>query len=220
MREAKEIIFLNNDWISVILFIILVLLAVIKYVFNEKLLHTSTFFLSKKYLQIYFNRDKNSSLTLFQFLFFLVQSMTLGLLFYFINLKIIENSTFSSFQGFLLISSGVLIYFGFRFLTGMFLAYIFSLKPVHKKIMHDKINYFNNLIIWILPFIFIISYVQFYEKQLVQLTLILFFILLLIRYSLFLLNNKKLIFSNLFYFIMYLCTLEIAPLIIILKLTI
>jgi hypothetical protein len=53
-----------------------------------------------------------------------------------------------------------------------------------------------------------------------KITFLVFVILLVLRYSLVLVNNKKLITNNLFYFMLYLCALEIAPLAIILKLTI
>ena len=59
-----------------------------------------------------------------------------------------------------------------------------------------------------------------FDDLIFKITIFVFLFLLIIRYSLLLINNKKLIFNNLFYFILYLCALEIVPLVIILKLTI
>ncbi|NQV78269.1 MAG: DUF4271 domain-containing protein, partial [Lutibacter sp.] len=63
-------------------------------------------------------------------------------------------------------------------------------------------------------------YLSEYKGLLFEITFLVFLLVLILRYVLILLNNKKLIFNNLFYFILYLCALEIAPLIIVLKLTI
>ena len=50
MFEAKEIISQNNDWITLVFLLILFLLAINKLLFNDRILHTSTLFLQKKYL--------------------------------------------------------------------------------------------------------------------------------------------------------------------------
>ena len=81
-------------------------------------------------------------------------------------------------------------------------------------------NYLSNLMLWSLPLILLSFYLQFFKSATLKITILFFIIMLVFRYVLLLINNKKLILNNLFYFILYICTLEIAPLILILKLTI
>jgi hypothetical protein len=220
MFDAKEIIYSNNDLVSLIFFTIFLILAIIKIVFKERLYHTSILFSSKMYLTIYFNNEKTNVFNLFQILFFLAQLLVFSLIFYVAITYFDPTFGALNVKTFLIITSGIAIYFGIRYYLGMFLSFIFNLPKIYKILLYEKINYFNNLILWILPFLLFTIYTINYKIIFIKITLFLFIFLLIIRYILVLKNNKKLIFSNLLYFILYICALEIAPLVIILKLTI
>ena len=219
MFEAKEILSQNNDWITLVFFTIFVILVIIKLFFNERLTHIGILFFSKKYLAIYYNKEKNI-FNYFQILFFLVQILTFSLIIF--EILKYKNLHFTSFNGniFLIILIAVSLYFTIRFFIGLFLAAIFNLSGIHKKILYEKSNYLNALVVSVLPFLLFLFYTESYQIIFLRIVLIIFVMLLVLRYILVLRNNKKLIFSNLFYFILYLCALEIAPLVIILKLTI
>lgn len=220
MFEAKEIIYLNNDWITLVFLIILLVLTTAKVLFNDRLSHLNKLFISKKYFLIYFNKDQNNMLNLFQILLFVAQLLAFSLLVYYINIHLELKPEFSSLNGYLLIIAGISIYIGLRFFLGTSLATIFNLKGIHKKLMNEKVNYSNNLILWLLPLLVVYEYINDYSVIFFRITFSVFVMLLAIRYALLLINNKKLIFNNLFYFILYLCALEIAPLVIFFKLTI
>ncbi len=220
MFEATKIIPQNSDWITLILVFIFFILSLLKVKFKDRLYHESTLFFSKKYLSIYFNKEKNLILNFFQAALFIVKLLVLSLLFYFVNMyfKIYPNSL--NFNTYMLLFFVVGLYFSIHFLFGLLLALLFNFKNEYTKAIYFKISHFNNLILWILPFLIFSIYASKYQELLVRITFLIFVLLLIVRYSLFLLNNKKLIFNNLFYFILYLCALEIAPLIIVLKLTV
>lgn len=220
MFEAKEIISQNNDWIALIFFTILIILVVIKLSFNERLNYTSTLFFSKINFATYFNKENRNIFNMFQILFFVIQLLVFSLLFY--ELAAYLKPTFKplNLYNFLIILAGVFLYFVFRYLIGLFLAVIFDLTEIHKKFVYEKVNYFNSLSLSILPFLLLMLYTNSYKIIFSRITLILFVFLVLVRYVWVVRNNKKLIFNNLLYFILYLCALEIAPLVIILKLTI
>ena len=220
MFEAKEIVHQNHHWVSLVFLAILIFLTLAKVLYKERLLHTATLFISKKYLFIYFSKEKNGIINLFQFLLFMVQLLALSLLFYFANNLWQFSPKFNALNGFLLLVGGVGLYFCFRYLIGLFLAEIFNIKNKYSRIVYDKVSYFNNLILWILPFLALSAFSNIHEELFFKITFLVLVILLILRYSLILANNKKLIINNLFYFILYLCALEIAPLAIILKLTI
>jgi len=219
MFEAKEIIHQNHHWISLVFLAILIFLTLAKVLYKDRLLHTATLFISNKYLFIYFNKEKNDIINLFQFLLFMVQLFALSLLLYFANNLWQFSSRLNALNGYLLLVLGVGLYFCLRYLTGLFLAEIFNIKNKYNRIVYDKVSYFNNLILWILPFLVLSAYANIHKEFFLKITFLILTILLILRYSLILANNKKLIINNLFYFILYLCALEIAPLAIILKLT-
>lgn len=220
MFEAKEIVFENKDWISLVFLTILIVLVIVKIMFKDRLANTNILFFSKKYVSIYFNKEKTNLFNLFQTGMFVVQILVLSLLFYTISIYFNLNVEILNLNRFLIILIAVSSYFIIRYGIGVFLAQIFDVLKIHKKIVYQKISYFNNLILWILPFVFFLIYFPYSKTLLFKITLISFVFFVIIRYVLLLVNNKNLIFRNLFYFILYLCALEIAPLLIILKLTI
>ncbi len=220
MITAENIIRQDNDWITMAFLIILVVLAVQKRLFGNRLLHTSIFFFKKNKLVSYFNKEKRTFFNLYQVLSFVVELISLSLLFYFITFIFNVDVGTNGIDLFLKIAFGIGFYFLIRFLIGNIFSVIFNLEKLYKKISFEKMNYFNNLILWILPLLVLTAYSKYFENILFKITLIVFVILVLIRYVVLIINNKKLVFNNLFYFILYLCVLEIAPLVIILKLTI
>ncbi|WP_371824262.1 DUF4271 domain-containing protein [Lutibacter sp. A64] len=220
MIEAENIISQNNDWITIIFLIIFIVLAVQKFLFANRLLFTSIFFLKNNKLTSYFNKEKNIFFNLFQILSFSVQLLSISLLLYFLTDVFNVKTSNIGYILYLKILIGVGLYFLARFLIGLFLAVIFNLETIHKKIYYDKVNLTNNLILWLLPFLVLISYSKYFSHIILKITLIIFIILAILRYGILIANNKKLTINNLFYFILYLCALEIAPLVIIIKSTI
>lgn len=219
MFEAEEIIAQNNDWITLVFFGILLILSILKIAFNDRLYHTSVLFYFKKYLSIYYNKEKTNVFNIYQILFFTVQILAFSLLLYYILTFFKPLNEVFNEKMHLLIVAGVCVYFGARYLLGLFLATIFDLTHIYKRLVYEKISYNNNLILWLLPFLLLLTYSVNNQLFILKRTFIFFLFLVLIRYGVLLVNNKKLIFSNLFYFILYICALEIVPLVIILKLT-
>lgn len=220
MFEATKIISQNNDWMAFVFLMILFLLTLNKLFFNDRILHTSTLFLQKRFLLIYYNKEKSVVFNLFQVIFFLIKILVISLIAYHINVffKIYEN--INGLKGYSILLGGVVIYFLFHYLIGVFIAEILNFGKIYNKIVYEKISYFNNLILWVLPFLIIYTYTHSFNTFFFNILFFLSLLLLAIRYGLLLYNNKNLIFNNIFYFILYLCALEIAPFVIILKLTI
>jgi len=218
MFKATKIIHQNSDWITLTIVLIFVVLVLLKVIYKDRLYYESALFFSKKYLTIYFNKEKNLILNLFQVALFIVKLLVLSLIFYFANVyfKIYPNPL--SFHMYILLFFGIGLYFSMHFLIGLLLAFLFDFKNEYMKVIHSKISYFNNLILWLLPFLIFSIYANKFQELLIRITFLVFVLLLILRYILILFYNNKLIYNNFFYFILYLCALEIAPLIIVLKL--
>lgn len=220
MMQAHEIIPQNNDWVTIVFLVIFIFLATSKVLYKDRLWHLNMLFISKKYFLLFFDKSKSNLSNLFQTLLFVVQLLVLAMVLFIANEHYQIWETIKTLNDYLLIVLGIGLYFCFKYITGFFLGYIFNYTTEQVKITYDKVNYFNNLILWLLPFLLLSVYAKNYNFTLFKLTIFAAFFLLMLRYVLVFVNNKKLIFSNLFYFILYLCALEIAPLIIISKLTI
>jgi len=217
MFESPFILSQNNDWITGLFILILVLLTGLKFFYQERVTFSGIHFFSKNYMSIYFNKDKNKNFNIFQSTFFLIQLIVLSFLCYFVSLKFNLNVQVFKLHPFLNILLSICFYFLFRYLIDYLLSVMFNLKKEIKRLLFSKMSYFHNITLWLIPFLILLNYIENYKDIILNITLIIFLSLLILRYSLLLYHNKKLIFSDLFYFILYLCALEIAPLIIIIK---
>lgn len=208
---------INNDWITVVFVIVLLLLAVAKWLYKDRLLNLSTLFFSKDY---FLNYGKENQLIFngFNAILFTIQSIVLGLLILgvvvFYKPELLEMGSLELFLKSTLL---VTIFFLIRYLIGKILAIIFEVNRLQEYIAFAKISYFFNSILWILPFVLSIFYIEKHNLLMFQLTMVIFTILLIVRYVLIARNNKNSIFYRLFYFILYLCALEIAPVLLLYK---
>ena len=210
----------NNDWISAIFLLTFILLTLAKVLFGNRIFHASMLFLQKKYLLIYYGKDKSVVWNLFQMLLFIVKFLILSLLLFYINSFFKLNAQLFELKGYLFLLVGVALYFVARLGIELFLSRILNFEKSYKKVLYDKVSYFNNLVLWLLPFLLIYTYAPSHEELFFNILLFVSIALFVIRYALLMNGNKNLIFSNLFYFILYLCALEISPVVIVLKLII
>lgn len=122
------------------------------------------------------------------------------------------------FNFFLSILAGVFIFFVLRYFVGKLLATIFDKEKEFEYVTYLKMSYLSNFCLVIFPVLVFAIYVQYDSIGFSFFVLILATILLLLYYVLIINNNQKVILRRLFYFILYLCALEIAPIILLYKL--
>ena len=199
------------DWITFILVGCVILVTVLRVVYPKrfddfiKLPISNNYFLTKGK----FEELKHP----FSMLFFLIQVLTLSL---FIYLFFLEKGTFGAmiFIKIVLASfSFILIKTGIEKLIGS----IFDIETIINKYIFTKLSYRNfiSLSLIALNFIFYFSI----EPNIELLFIFSGFIILLNLFILFInyKNYRSLIFSNFFYFLLYICALEISPYLILYK---
>mgnify|MGYP006123514065 FL=1 len=206
----------KNDGITLIFLLIFILLVVVKLIYNERLFLLTTIGISKKY---FLNYGKESQLIFngFNSILFIVQSLIGMLIVYaflqFYQPELVQESNFLLLKIFSCLS----IIFLIRYLIGKGLGILFDVENTHNHISFEKMSYLFSILLLILPFLLSVFYVEKYNFLFFQLLIAVLTILLIIRYLFLFSNNKKQIASRLFYFILYLCALEIAPFFIIFK---
>ncbi|HHC80518.1 MAG TPA: DUF4271 domain-containing protein [Flavobacteriia bacterium] len=217
MNEAIERIVSSNDWITIILLIIISLLI------NNKIRYTARFqsLQSLLYSNSYINNYSKSTPLLFNTfnaIFIIIVILVFSLLLFTVanqvNLVLVQDTK----SQFLLIIVGVFVFFVIRFIIGYLLAFLFEKEKEQHYITFVKISYLSNFSLFIIPLLII----NFYTNSIIfsKILIITAVLLLLYYYYLQIKNNQKLVFSKMFYFILYLCALEISPFIIIYKLII
>ena len=217
MNQISLVLPIKGDWITAAFLLILLLLVVAKYIYKERLLELAFLFFNKRYL-IHYRNEQGSVYNLFYVLLFAVQTLVFSLLIYLIAHYIDIDDKIALIPYLYLKIIGVLIaYFFIRHILGVFLGQVFQLNKAQEKLAFAKISYLFSVSILILPFLIFAYYVNNYGLLAFQLLIVILSILLIMRYVFTLKFNKSAVLGGLFYFILYLCALEIAPLLLIFK---
>ena len=140
--------------------------------------------------------------------------------FYYLLLLILNISIFISFfkkEVFDLNETALtalyLLFFIFsQLLTQLIIAWVFNFKKLINFYLKQKMTLANGFLIFIFLINTCVSYSQNYLNMFLSISLIFIISYIIFSFLKVLSKHKKIISENLFYFILYLCTLEIIPL--------
>jgi len=210
--QAVEKIILANNWITGVFMFLFLCIVVLKILDSKRLKESFFAFFNLSFLEDEDTEPSNFFDT-FQIVIFFFSVVVLALIIHkFLLFKIVNfQNTFSLF---LQIFIALLVYF----LAKRILEYLLSLLFLIKKGIHfflvTKNNYLYSLSYLTYIALILNEYTAINELYIFYFTGFLF----TLRFILFSLRNKKLIFNQLFYFILYICAFEIAPLFVLSKL--
>ena len=197
----------NNNWTLILLILGLIILVALKKLKPSRLIGYTLAFFTKGFIA---KRAEGKPIVFstFHILLFCFCALNLSLFLYALNLHFKNDVTFIILFGL------VFIYLFIRYALDYFLSKLFAVFSFTKYFIFTKFGYLYTLTILLFPILIF----YFFTLKNIYFLIGSFFILFLIRFTLIIYNNKKLIISNLFYFFLYLCALEIAPLLILYKL--
>ena len=159
------------------------------------------------------SEEGNTFFNSFHIIIFLFSVIILSLISYTILIDFSKNIG-DSFYLFINLFTAILFYL----LLKWFLEYLFSLLFLIREdvrfFLFSKSSYLYNICFYLFICLFLVQFTKLNVTFLKYVTVLFF----LLRFWYHLANNKKLIFNKLFYFILYLCAFEIAPLFILFKL--
>jgi hypothetical protein len=212
--QALDKITTSTNWILLVLVFLFVIIAVLKIIDAEKL---------KGYVFALFNKgfvegeaeEDISFFSSFYSLLFVFSAIVLALIMslFASEINIDFSLTFSSFLSVLKLVFSYLIIK--RFLELAFARLLLIKKQVRFYLV-CKLSYLYSISFFLLVFYVLFHFSPLNYLCFTLITLAFFFL----RYLFLLANNKKLVFSELFYFILYICAFEIAPLLTLFKLMI
>ena len=206
----------NLDWITFVMMGCLCLLTLTKFAYQRRFLDFTEVLLNEKYMgkslkDLKFENPFNMLLTTVQMLsigfFIYLASKTFG---FFIYLD--EKLLFLR----ILIVYGLFV--GIKFLTERIIAVLFNGEMILKTYHYHKLTHRNFIAVILLPINALLAY-----SSILGETSLLIIIAIIAALNLVLLINtlrdyQNIILNNWFYFILYLCALEIAPYFILFKL--
>ena len=205
----------NIDWVTILIFSSLLLIVIAKSTFYNRFLNFIILPFNNKYIFMYNKKDKLNNwfhifLTGFQIINFS--------LFLFISWRIfygsIETQDMNQYV-FPVILGSVLGFLILKVFLQLGNGFIFRSNKVISELIFKKLSYLNYSGIIMFISNVILSYVMKDSKPVVYITFFLILSINAIGWITLLRNHQKFIANNFFYFILYLCALEIAPWVII-----
>ena len=212
--QALEKIVINTNWISIILVFLFAIIAILKIIDGDKL---------KGYVFALFNKsfiedeveEKTSFFSSFYSLLFIFSSSVLALVISFLVAATNKNTSFS-LSFFFLILGIIWSYFTIKTLLEIGIIRLFFIKKEVRFYVVSKFGYLYSISFFLIILFVLFRFGPLNFSFFIATTLGLFFLKFVFQ----VVNNKNLVFGKLFYFILYLCAFEIAPLIIMFKLVI
>lgn len=205
----------QNNWITLIFLFILILILIGNQLFPEKFAEFKKIFFSGKYFTSH--QKKPSVFNLFSFILYLahgcILSLAILILFKAKSVFLLEYDFILFLQIFIVLN----ILIGIKYLFEKIIASIFSIDKVIDNYIFYKITYKNLLAFYLFPLLLILTYTWEPSTNILILFTILYLVFNLFVLFKYYFKHQKLIYKFSFYFILYLCTLEIAPYIILYK---
>ena len=214
--EAIERHAVSQDWITLLLVLTIVLLAVARSVFTQRFAHFSMLFATDKYLLL---KGKDPKLFHpFNIILFTVNVISVALFIFIFYLTLADNYPDRPKVFFLRVVTAYAAFVLLKFSLEKIIADVISVNKKMNFYLFYKLSYRNFISLVLLPVSVFFVYV--WEPTALTLYIILGIILLMNFITLLSLfrKNSQYIFNNWFYFILYLCALEFGPYYILYKL--
>ncbi|WP_420320563.1 DUF4271 domain-containing protein [Flagellimonas sp.] len=201
------------DWMTIVLFLSMVVLALGKYLFQNRFLNFIILPFNNKYVVLH--SKKGRLLNWFHILLTLFQLVNFSLFLFLAGNTFFELDGNNPLLTFFLVMGGVVLFQLVKLALQLTKGYVFNTQTLVAEILFNKTSYLNysSLVMFIANVILV--YIANDSKIVFYVAFVLIVFINVIGFVKLLKNYQKAIIPNLFYFILYLCALEIAPLVIV-----
>ena len=195
--------YFSNDILTSLILFSIILILILKKIDNE-IFDDNLQLHKKKLLSKLYNNDFISFrfVNIFYLFVFLINLSILFTIFSHkeFNLNIFQNNIYYI---------GLFVFF--KHLLEKFIGWLFKFKRICNNYLNAKLLYFNTLGILVLFLNIFSVFSENFNEELVYVSLTVILLYLIISHFTIFFSLKNLIYKNWFYFILYLCTLEIIP---------
>lgn len=215
---AIERVYGEQAWLFALLILVFLVFSLDKLLYGSRLYDLMLNRFSKTYRIKYFGENQrvltvfNLTLYFFQITFlslFLMALSNYGV----IRIELNENTVYN----YLLLWSLAFSVLSLKLGLLLFISSVLGLSEIFMRLLTFTFNYFSVICLWMLPALFIGLFSGIQGTSWLLILLLIFVVFALISFLFLMLNNKYLLSKGLFYFILYLCTFEIAPILIVFK---
>jgi hypothetical protein len=198
----------NTDWATLLFLVCFATIAITRSGFGNRFTDFANLLFSDKYIKVY--RDGSNLKSGFTITLFLIQIISLSF-FIHLSLSFFGFASKTDWMHYIQIVNFLFFFIVSKFLVEKIIATLFGIEDFVEQFNLQKLIYRSYIGLFLLPInILFFYYNEFSRTYIVGISSAILVTNLLI-YSISIKNYQKIIFSKLFYFILYLCTLEIAP---------
>jgi hypothetical protein len=199
----------NKDWATLVFVFSLTLIVIAKSAFESRFNDFIRLIVSDKYTKIY--RESSHLMSGFNVLLFIVNIISLSFFIQMILVRFFNYGEKTDWILFVRVFTMLSVFILSKFLIEKIIAATFGIEEIIEQFNLQKVNFRTYLGLLLLPISIILFYGNYTSKSLIFSIIIILLIINLLTYLIYLRNYQNLLFSKLFYFILYLCALEIAP---------
>ena len=198
----------NKDWATALFLFSLVLIALSKSLFENRFSEFIKLIVSDKYLKVY--KDSALMMSWFTIFLFIVQILSFS---FFIHLLLNSFGYISKTDGisFIQIFTFLTVFILSKYLIEKVIGTAFDIEEFVDQFNLQKVSYRTFIGLFLLPINCFLYYNDSISHNLLIIILSILLIINVFTYILSIKKHQNILIGNLFYFILYLCALEIAP---------
>jgi hypothetical protein len=198
----------NKDWATLLFVLSFLIIALNKSVFENRFGDFINLIFSDKYIKVY--KDSSHLKSGFTISLFFVQVISLAF-FIQISLSIFGYASKTDWLLYIQIITFLIFFILAKYLIEKIIATSFNIEDFMEHFNLQKVTYRTYIGLFILPINIILFYYDAVSKNIPLIIIGLVLVINLLTYLISIKNYQNVIFGKLFYFILYLCALEIAP---------
>ena len=198
----------TKDWATLLFVLSFASIAVTKSIFENRFADFARLVFSDKYTKIY--RDSSHLRSGFTVSLFFVQVISFAF-FIQLSLSYFGHASKTDWVLYIQIVTFLIFFILSKYLIEKIIATVFDIEEFVEQFNLQKVTYRTYIGVFILPINIILFYSDSISKNIPLLMIFIILTVNIITYFISIKNYQNLIFGKLFYFILYLCALEIAP---------
>jgi hypothetical protein len=198
----------NKDWATALFLFSLVLIALSKTLFENRFSEFIKLIVSDKYIKVY--KDSGLMMSWFTVFLFIVQIISFS---FFIHLLLTSfgYTVKTDWISFIQVFTFLTVFILSKYLIEKIIGTAFDIEEFVEQFNLQKVSYRTFIGLFLLPINCFLYYNGSISHYFILFLLSIILIVNVFTYFLSIKNYQNLLIGNLFYFILYLCALEIAP---------
>ena len=198
----------NKDWATILFVISFATIAITKSAFENRFEDFTRLIYSDKYTNVY--KDSSNLKSSFTIALFFVQIVSFAF-FLQLSLSIFGHTSKTDWIVYIQIITFLVFFILSKFLIEKIIATAFDIEEFVEQFNLQKVTFRTYIGLFILPINIILFYYDSISRNIFVIIIAILLTVNVITYLVSIKNYQNIIFSKLFYFILYLCALEIAP---------